>query len=82
MEPESSISRVQVPGTCPCSEPDQSSPYLSTPIPENPSARQHYSCHRRNMACGPVRVFLCGCFSWIYVSCNSVVNGNGSVFEL
>ena len=37
MEPESSAAPLQVAATCPCSESDQSSPYLHIPLPEDAS---------------------------------------------
>jgi hypothetical protein len=37
MEPEGSLPHLQVPATCPYPEPALPSPYLHTPIPENPS---------------------------------------------
>jgi hypothetical protein len=36
MEPESSLTHLQVSATCLCPEPDQSSPYASIPLPEDP----------------------------------------------
>ena len=36
-EPESSLPHAQVPATCPYREPDQSSPYCPTQLPEDPS---------------------------------------------
>ena len=35
MEPEGSLPRLQVPPTCPYPQPDQSSPYPHTPLPED-----------------------------------------------
>jgi hypothetical protein len=37
MEPEGSLPHSQVPATCPYPEPDQSSPRLPIPIPEDPA---------------------------------------------
>jgi len=36
MEPEGSLLHLQVPATCPYSEPARSSPYLHIPLPEYP----------------------------------------------
>jgi len=37
MEPEGTLPHSQVPATCPYPEPARSSPYLHTPLPEDPS---------------------------------------------
>ena len=37
MEPESSLPYLQVPATCPYSEPTPSSPHNPFPLPEDPS---------------------------------------------
>ena len=41
IEPEGSLSHSQVHATCPCLEPDRSSPYLHIPLPED------QACHLR-----------------------------------
>jgi len=38
MEPEGSLPCLEVLATCPCPEPDQSSPSLPIPISEDPSS--------------------------------------------
>ena len=58
MEPEGSLPRLQTPVICPYPEPEQSSPFLSTPLLENSLVNEgnmFYSwCKKYH--CPPVRM--------------------------
>jgi len=63
MKPEGSLLHSQVPATCPCPEPDQSCPWLTIPLPEDP-----FQCYP------PIYAYICQVVSFLRDSPPNSVN--------